>query len=102
VTKDKTVETLMEQLAYSEKAQLLKVEKEVKFTIGQLGAKRKRDLKKVGGGVYATSDSKGNEIMVLVEFKMDATTEEEVPCVVYVDAKGKNKCEELAAFLSSK
>lgn len=46
----------MGKVQAADKAQLARVEKEVKFSIGQLGGKRKRDLRRVGGGVYTTMD----------------------------------------------
>lgn len=92
----------MEQLALSEKSQLMKIEKEVKFTIGQVGSQRTRELKKVGGGIYSTTNNKGKEMLVAVEIKKEAETGEDITCVIYADAKGKSKCVELALFLCSK
>ena len=58
--KDQKVEKLMAKVQASDKLELQRVEKEVKFSIGQLGGKRRRDLKRVGGGIYSTTDRSGN------------------------------------------
>ena len=58
--KDQKVEMLMAKVQASDKLELQRVEKEVKFSIGQLGGKRRRDLKRVGGGIYSTTDRSGN------------------------------------------
>ena len=56
---------MMAEVALQQKSEILKVDKEVKFTVAQLGDKRRRDLKKVGGGIFS-SNWKGKEFMVLV------------------------------------
>lgn len=100
--KDKAVEKLMGKVQAADKAQLARVEKEVKFSIGQLGGKRKRDLRRVGGGVYATTDKDGTEMMVLVQIVPDPVTKVDSAIVVFEDEKGNNRSVELVEFLTSK
>ena len=64
--KEEKINKLVESISINERAEILKIDKEVKFTIAQLGSKRRRDLKKVGPGIFESNDSKGKEIMVLV------------------------------------
>ena len=49
----------MAEIELSQKAEIKKVEKEVKFTVAQLGDKRRKELKKVGNGVFSSTNSKG-------------------------------------------
>ena len=83
--KDQKVEKLMAKVQASDKLELQRVEKEVKFSIGQLGGKRRRDLKRVGGGIYSTTDRSGNEMLVLVQMMPDPVTKKENTVVVFED-----------------
>lgn len=83
--KDQKIEKLMAKVQASDKLELQRVEKEVKFSIGQLGGKRRRDLKRVGGGIYSTTDRSGNEMLVLVQMMPDPVTKKENTVVVFED-----------------
>jgi len=83
--KDQKIEKLMAKVQVSDKLELQRVEKEVKFSIGQLGGKRRRDLKRVGGGIYSTTDRSGNEMLVLVQMMPDPVTKKENTVVVFED-----------------
>lgn len=99
--KDQRIQTLMEAVALQQKAEILKVDKEVKFTVAQLGDKRRRDLKKVGGGIFSCN-WKGKEFMVLVQIVTDQLTKNQSTVVVYEDEKGNNRCVDLQEFLMMK
>jgi phage/plasmid-associated DNA primase len=99
--RDQRIQTLMAEVALQQKAEILKVEKEVKFTVAQLGDKRRRDLKKVGNGIFSCN-WKGKEFMVLVQIVTDELTNKQSTVVVYEDEKGNNRCIDLQEFLTMK
>ena len=58
-----------------------------------------RDFKKVGGGIYSTTDRIGNPIMALV--KLEGQGNQENAVVIYQE-QNKSRCVELVQFLTSK
>ena len=92
----------MAEIELSQKAEIKKVEKEVKFTVAQLGDKRRKELKKVSNGVFSSTNSKGQEFMTLVQIVTDPLNDKQSTVVVYHDEKGNNRCVDLQEFLTMK